>query len=272
MRIGLVSFLNAKPLGYGFFHKREHNIIQAPPAALAQLLLEGKLDTALISSVECLRNRERLSWCQTLGICTHRRAFSILYLCRRQQESKGQRRQEQETFPAPIERLYSDSGSRSSVALFQSLYYAKYRQLPQLVISEAEGLPQRIGAQDGGLLIGDAALHFRNSAESDSYQITDVGALWYQQEKLPFVFALWAYPRSKPVSDSLFHDSYQQGLENMDAIVQGSPFLETRHYLTEILHYPIGQQEQAALLRFEKYLKATPTTPAFPASPLSPRQ
>ncbi|HMY65661.1 MAG TPA: ABC transporter substrate-binding protein, partial [Leptospiraceae bacterium] len=57
MRIGLVKHSNARPLTFGIEKSGEHSLVYENPSVLKDLLLEGKLDTALISSVECIRNR-----------------------------------------------------------------------------------------------------------------------------------------------------------------------------------------------------------------------
>ncbi|HXJ74646.1 MAG TPA: MqnA/MqnD/SBP family protein, partial [Candidatus Dormibacteraeota bacterium] len=50
MRVGSVPYLNAVPLTRGL----EDQIVLAPPARLAELLRDGKLDAALVSVTEVL--------------------------------------------------------------------------------------------------------------------------------------------------------------------------------------------------------------------------
>ena len=59
LRVGIVNFLNSKPLAWGFL-KGHHADLFAPtyhpPAMVARLLGQGALDIGLIPSVEVLRD------------------------------------------------------------------------------------------------------------------------------------------------------------------------------------------------------------------------
>src|SRR2546426_338746 len=58
MRLGLVSYLNARPIGYGLVSGRQHSrfeVVRRLPSELADLLARGELDLALIPSVEYAR-------------------------------------------------------------------------------------------------------------------------------------------------------------------------------------------------------------------------
>ena len=63
LRVGIVNFLNSKPLAWGFL-KGHHADLFAPsyhvPALVARLLGQGNLDVGLIPSIEYLRGDYRL--------------------------------------------------------------------------------------------------------------------------------------------------------------------------------------------------------------------
>ena len=68
MKIGIVKHLNARPLTYGFEKSGSHELVFENPSVLKDLLLKGKLDTALISSVECIRNESVLAYSTACGV------------------------------------------------------------------------------------------------------------------------------------------------------------------------------------------------------------
>ncbi len=251
MRLGLVKHLNAHPLDYGFREDGVHDLIEDTPARLYAMLAEGELDAALISSVECLRNEHRFGYCDTVGVCCHGALRSILYF------EANEAGKEFNLASAP-EKIYADSGSRSSVALLQVLYHSSTGILPRLESREPEQIPAAVLAdrESGGLLIGDAALRFSESPDAPRFLMKDLGQWWKELESLPFVFALWAYPRERPVDHSLFEKSLEAGLKHLPQIAAESEFSFAEEYITDLLHYRLEKPEWQALRRFRERLQA----------------
>ena len=248
MRIGLVNFLNARPLDYGLRRNSQDQIVESFPSRLCELILSGDLDCALISSVECLRHQDKLDWCKKFAICSQKAVRSVLYIKKKEQARD-----------APIQKLWVDSASRSSVALWQCLYFQIHKTLPALRALPAAQIPERICKESGGILIGDAALEFSQSKEACSFALYDLGTWWSTQENLPFVFALWAYPRKRaPIEDRIFEESFAQGKANMDKIIEegrASNFADAASYLRENIHYELGDAEHRALECFRQHLE-----------------
>lgn len=243
MRIGCVKFLNARPLDTGFrkgqVFKTEHLIlVEDTPASLVELLKKGELDAALISSIECFRNEDFLGWNETVGVCAKDFVRSILYI----------RKKGDTTEPKT---LYLDRGSRSSHALLQILLHEQGIH-PEARIEDPKNIPSRIQKKVGGLLIGDAALDFIQKDIKEEFDIFDLAHMWRVSQNLPFVFALWAYPRKKPVEDHIFESSLDVGLASIDEIVAQFSFDQTREYLTKTLHYRLGNEEKLALRKFRE--------------------
>ena len=243
MRLGFVRSLNARPLDYGFSQKGTHEIIYEVPSVLSAMLREGRLDAALISSVECFRHEHILSYCNKVGVCSHSAVRSILYL--RPFGMKGH--------PGEI---LADRGSRTSAALLSSLIYKETNTMPDLIETDPEEIPVIMKKHQGGLIIGDPALDFEISPYYSKFQVTDLGRWWNESEHLPFVFALWAYPSLRPVSDELFIDSLSEGLKHIDSIAATSPYTKSYEYLTTNLHFQINEPERKALLVFRERLQA----------------
>ncbi len=257
MRIGLVRYLNARPLDHGFRTgapgtPASVECIEEIPSRLYAMLGAGELDAALISSVECLRNRERFSFCRSVGVCTRTEADSILYLQCKSSYKKGE--------PAPplrpVSGVLADVGSRTSVALLQVLYHARNGTLPEITSLSPGEIPDRLDKNHGGLLIGDGALAFldRPAEDRERFEVYDLARLWYESEGLPFIFALWAYPLSAPVEDSVFEASLQAGETSIDDIVAAASYPDARRYLTQILHYRVSEGDLRGLARFQERL------------------
>ena len=246
MRIGLVNFLNARPLDYALRRDTQNQIVESFPAKLCELILKGDLDCALISSVECLRHRDRLDWYKKLGICSRGPVRSVFYI-----KKKGEERD------SAIEKLWTDSASRTSLALWQCLYFPVHGNLVPVESLEASQIPKRIHKGSGGILIGDAALRFSQSEDAQDFALYDLGGWWFAQENLPFVFALWAYPSNKAsmMKDTIFEESFAQGEANMEKILASSDLKDAKSYLEENIYYRLGDSEHRALERFQKRLE-----------------
>lgn len=237
--------MNAQPLGFGFLQSGSHQIVQDLPSRLFEQLQAGTLDAALISSVECIRSRE-LGFCRAAGVCAAGAVRSILYF-ERKGESPGTH------LPS---RVLADSGSRTSQALLCVLFQKALGKKPPLVQVPAAEIPGQVQPGEGGLLIGDAALDFYERPDADEFVLRDLGQWWLDQEQLPMVYALWAYPAAKPVPDSVFTESLDEGLKNLDSIARNSGRAGAEDYLKRTLHYFLTEKDKQALSVFSERLGA----------------
>lgn len=274
-RLGLVQFLNARPLDQGFRERaaagEDIELSEDTPAELFRRLQAGELDAALISSVECLRNAERLGFCEAVGVAARWQVRSILYIRPLASEERGSPDDPAER-PAtlkddgpaargtPVECIYADSASRSSIALLECLYARERGALPQVETLPAAEIPRRCldearaGRSVGGLLIGDNALDFSQGEQRDRFAAHDLASWWREREELPFVFALWAYPRKRPLPDAFFLESLERGLAQLADIAGESSYPGAQEYLGELLHYRLDAADRAGLARFRERL------------------
>jgi chorismate dehydratase len=238
MKLGLLPFLNTQPLEYGFRTDPGRfgtTAVIDVPSRLAGALLEGKIDTALISSVEVLRHPE-LTFCKTMGVCADSAVRSILYI-----------RSAEDPADSVPDRIWMDEGSRTSQALLLLLLKKVYGASPERSSIPASDVPSHIGPGQAGMLIGDAALSFWDRSDLDRFRIRDLGQWWNELEGLPFVFAVWAYPKSNPVPDETFEWSLSMGLSHMEEIIQKAGRSDAREYLTKNLHYRMTERDLKAL-------------------------
>ena len=240
LRVGIVNFLNSKPLAWGFL-KGHHADLFAPtyhpPAMVARLLGQGALDIGLIPSVEVQRI-PGLKILPDLCVASTHEVKSVILV------SRGPLEQ--------VKRVALDQNSRTSVALLRILLqergihpeYLHERPDPERMLSEA----------DAALLIGDPAL----KVERDRYQVIDLAAEWNALTGLPFVFAVWAVRAGVDLPDLAFYfkSSLRYGLSSVDTLSReaaaelGLDSADVRSYLTENLHYFLRQEELAGLEEF----------------------
>ena len=143
MRIGAVNYLNSKPLVYGLPSLApEARITYDLPSRLADSLAAGRLDVALIPSVEFFRAPGHQIVSDACVACRGS-VLSVKVLFR--------------VPPPSVRRLALDEGSRTSAALTQILLAETCGVRPEL-----EPLPIGCGPEttdaDAVLLIGDRAI------------------------------------------------------------------------------------------------------------------
>lgn len=247
MRLGLVRYLNARPLDYAFQAEptlyANVNCFPDTPAELVKRLLANDLDAALISSVECFRNSNQLDWCKSVGVASDFEVQSLIYF-----------RKKSDSLDEPVSRLYLDNSSRTTIALLKLLYSRKFGKLPECVSLPPNQIAEAIDSNSAGLLIGDSALHTYHSP--NGFHFRDLVNWWNQETNLPFVAALWAYPKKKKdlFPDEFFNNALQIGLSRLDEILSKNG-QQYRHYLTKSLHYWLTEDDRQALKKFSTLLQ-----------------
>lgn len=240
-RVGIVDFLNSRPLAWGFLTGRMPPELEAsyhPPARVADLLAAGKLDVGLVPSIE-LQRIPGLRVLPGLGVCASHEVRSVLLVSRCE--------------PGEIRRLALDRNSRTSAALVRILLADVWRVRPETVTA-APDVEAMLAAADAALVIGDPALQVDRAA----YRVLDLAAGWRGLTGHPFVFAVWAVREGVEAADldELFHRSLALGLAEIDRIVAeaaaglGLPAAEIREYLTANLGFQPGADEMEGLDEF----------------------
>ena len=241
-KIGIVKSVNARPLTWGFENNGNYETISDTPARLAEMLLDSKLDAALISSVECVRH-DILEYYPGAGVCTRDKVKSILYFKNRT-----------ESLPHTV---YVDNGSRSSVALLKILFQLEHKRNIETIAAEPETIQKMIHAGKGHhMLFGDNALFA--SWDSRIYESIDLSGWWNKLTGMPFCYAFWAYRRDNPVDTAEFDWSLQKGLAEIDKIIarhQGFEPDMLRNYLSNDLHYRTNPDDLEGFQLFVRYCK-----------------
>ena len=254
MRVGAVSYLNAKPLYYrlGEFAP-DVRLIMDLPSRLADRLARGELDVALIPSVEYLRGAA--SGYEILP------GFAIA--------ARGPVRSVKLFGRVPfgeVRRLALDEGSRTSQALTRVWLDAAHGVRPRRIEPLPMGVPAQESTADAVLVIGDRAMKV---PEADFLNTVDLGAAWVALTGLPFVFALWV---ARPGVDlgglpAALARSRAEGLEHADEIADehgprlGLDRATCLDYLTRVLSYDLGEPELAGLRLFARKAAALGLAP-----------
>jgi chorismate dehydratase len=239
LRIGVVDFVNARPLVHGLDRERGVELIKGKPADLVVSLRKGDLDVALVSSVECFRAPE-LRIVPEIGICSEGPIKSVKLFLRKPLEQ--------------VEKVALDSGSRTAAALAR-IVFSEFLQKPTVAFSETPSTlePSKVAA-DAVLLIGDAALRARAGA----LEPLDLGWFWTDRTGMPFVYAVWACRKGKLADAAipLLMRARDRGLLERSKIAQDAadeldlPVAGLTQYLTRNLRYHLGEREIKGLERF----------------------
>ncbi len=240
MRLGVVSFLNSRPLAWGLSKgslRGRHQVEYCPPAAVAEGLRNGRFDAGLIPSIEA-RRIPGLTLVPGLCIAATEEVRSVLLV------SRGPL--------SEVRRVALDENSRTSAALVR-LLLAERGLSPEYVPARAD-LATMLELADAALVIGDPALF----ADRAGVQVLDLASEWHRLTGLPFVFAVWAARTDCDVA-ALAADleaSYHEGLEALPRIVaeaeadSGLPRDVLETYFTRNLSYRLGEPERAGLAEF----------------------
>jgi len=238
-RIGVVDYLNAQPLIEGLESDRNAKIIRDTPSRLSDMLQVGKLDVALVSSVECFRHPE-FRILPEVGVCSEGAVRSVkLY---------------SHNAPEKAQRIALDRSSRSASTLTKVVYLEFFQQTEvEFITAEPTTRPSEVDA-DAVLLIGDAALQ----ADPEDMTVTDLGALWTERTGLPFVYAVWACREGTNVERLLptLLKARDRGLPLRPRLAQDAakkmklPVAALTQYLTKNLRYELGEREIKGLERF----------------------
>jgi chorismate dehydratase len=254
IRVGAVSYLNAKPLCYRLMEFARGIALEVDlPSRLADRLGRGELDIALIPSVEYLRGAEAgYEILPGFAIAARGAVRSVKLFSRVPFER--------------IERLALDDGSRTSQVLARVWLDARFGVRPRRIESLPMGVPIEESTADAVLLIGDRAMKV---ADASFHAVVDLAEAWNELTGLPFVFALWVARSGVDLGDlpDALARSRSEGLRHADELARswgpglGLDATTCYDYLTRALSYDLGEPELAGLRRFARMAAALGLAP-----------
>lgn len=242
IRVGIVNYLNTKPLLFGLdrhpFAGRIE-LIGDYPSNLAGLLANDEIDIGLIP-VAAIPELPAYHIIGNYCIGTEGEIASVALFS--------------EVPMHDIKKVYLDYQSRSSVALLKYLMRESWGISPEIIETSDESYRKEIKGTSAGLVIGDRAFEQRKI----STFIYDLGSEWRSITGLPFVFATWI--SKKEIPEAFIHDFDEAnalGLQHIDEIVAKNPFglYDLRKYYTLHLSYRLDDKKRKSLSRFLTLIK-----------------
>ena len=244
LRLGDVPYLNTKPLTLSLEGREGVELRVHPPSRLSDMLREGSLDGALVSSF-ALFHHPGSRYVPGVGIASRGPVESIQLYCRRPADA--------------LQRVGLDAWSLAGANLARVLLKRRWGAEPEFVPIDPLNPPRGDKALDAFLLIGDNALR----EPPGEHYVLDLGEEWTAFTGLPFVYALWVFRpgAGDERAARLLQEAKAQGLARLEEILARArgthPFIppdQARRYLTESIRYDVGPEEEEGLRRYYEYL------------------
>jgi chorismate dehydratase len=243
LRVGSVSFLNAKPLIYGLDEVAGVELGLEVPSKLLDGMRRGRYDVALLPVIDYQR-MEGLRLLTSGGIGCDGPTLTVRIFS-----------------PVAIEQIKTlacDTDSHTSVALARVILAETYGVRPEFVplTSLREG---QAAADVAKLLIGDKVVAQEPPRSLMPHQL-DLGEAWKELMGLPFLFAAWMARDGIELGDlpRVLSLAKEAGLAHVDQIIAreaaplGWPQAVARRYLTEHLRFDVGAAQLEAVEEFHR--------------------
>jgi chorismate dehydratase len=236
IRVGAVSYLNTKPLIYGFeqgMMRDELQLVFDFPSNIAHKLLNNEIDIGLVP-VAVLPFMKEYYIVADHGIACDGAVASVCLFS-----------------DVPLDEIKTvllDYQSRTSVALLKILLKEHWNITPQLIAAE-KGFEQNINGTTAGLVIGDRA--FKQLSISAYHY--DLGLAWKEMTGLPFIFAAWvANKRLSPDFIASFSRATAEGMDHIEEIVVQNTFdaYSLHQYYTRNIIYMLDENKLTGLKLF----------------------
>jgi chorismate dehydratase len=240
IKVGAVSYLNTKPLIYGFKHGYKIDgieIIEEYPAKVASMLLNDEIDVGLVPVAIIPKLKEHhiiTDYCigaegPVASVCI----FSDVPIDK-------------------VEKVLLDYQSRTSVALAKVLL-KHYWKIEPAFEDAKEDFREHIKGTTAGVVIGDRAFEQRKQ----STYIYDLAEAWIDMTGLPFVFAAWIANKKLP-EDFIkqFNCGNKIGLGDIDKVIAENPYdkYSLQTYYTQNISYELTYKKREGLKRFLELL------------------
>ena len=234
--MGAVSYLNTKPLIYGFekgIMENEIDLIIDYPAKIAEALLNDEIDIGLVP-VAILPEMKNYFIIGDHCIGSEGEVASVCLFSEVPMEQ--------------IETVLLDYQSRTSVKLAQVLMKEFWKINPVIKMADAD-FRSLITGTTAAVVIGDRALEQRKIS---AYHY-DLAQVWRQHTGLPFVFAAWI--SNKPLDAAFinrFNDANDFSLQHIDEIVATNsyPVFDLKKYYVDYISYNLTASKKAGLKLF----------------------
>lgn len=247
--IGKIPYLNSVPF-YEHFEQRQFKVLPIAPRRMGQLAVKGQIDAGLFSLMDYFSMEQDL---QLMNYCiaTRDQVKSVMLFSKEGWQGLHGKK------------VGIIDDTATSVRLLQVLLEKKYGVKAQFV--RLHSSVNDYAPYDAVLLIGDEALKANKSGLPGFDLVFDLAKEWYDWQKMPFVFAVWAHKRSLGAETTaelqeIIQQSLERGEHHLDTIgtVHGAAITLTPEETTEYLqgfNYRLGERERAAMNIFKKLVE-----------------
>jgi len=242
--IGKIPFLNSVPF-YNRLEKQDFKILPVAPRRMGVLSKQGQLDAGLFSLMDYFEQDEQLElmgWC----IATRDQVKSVMLFSKEGWAGLNGKK------------IGITDDTATSVKLLKVILEKKYNVRAELLRLHS-GIND-YSQFDAILLIGDEALKHNKIGFNGFELVFDLAKEWYDWQKLPFVFAVWACKKSfndgrKNELQKIILRSLEESESSLDTVGDwhgrkiGLTQKETKEYL-EGFNYNLGERELEAMKVF----------------------
>ena len=238
--LGVVSYLNARPLYDCLTDRHDLTLKAAVPADLAEMLLSGLCDVALLPIVDYWRHRTELQPVSDACIAGDGETMTVRVFSKRPADK--------------VRRLHVDGDSHTSIILAQIVWQELYASRLELVPWKPDNLDS-LDEGDALLLIGDKVV--TQPPAGFGFEV-DLGSAWKYMTGLPCVFAGWYGAADADFSElaPILSAARDRGRSEAERIARryaaqhGWPEDTAVRYLTRTLKFEITDAMRTAMDRF----------------------
>lgn len=234
IKVGAVSYLNTKPLIYGFTELNDKiDLITDYPSRIAAMLLNDEIDVGLVPVAVILRLKE---------------AHIITDHCIGSEGKVGSVCLFSDVPLEQIDNVLMDYQSRTSVQLAK-LLLRDYWKINPSVEDAREDFREHIKGTTAGLVIGDRAFEQRQVSK----YIYDLGEAWKQYTGLPFVFAAWIANKQLPEGFiQEFTTATAYGVQHLDKVIAENPYdkYDLYAYYTKNISFELTPEKRKGMELF----------------------
>ncbi len=249
IKLGSVSFLNAKPLTFALENnliENDFEIVATPPSLLSEMALRKEIDLGLIPVAELLQ-RKNYSLVPNISISSYGEVDSVILLLNKDMRD--------------IKTVAVDRRSQSSTALLRIVLELFYElSSPKYLARDVtKGF---LDGVDGGMIIGNEGLKKRYDSPC-GYKVIDLGQAWTSNTGLPFVYAAFAVNEGVELGKNLkaLQEAKEYGIDRIREIAKlesvkiGMDEETCFNYLNDRIRYDLGEKEKQGMITYSKYLE-----------------
>ncbi len=240
IRVGIVNYLNTKPLLYGIERAPVHDLMELTPdypSKIAAMLLEGTIDAGLVPVAIIPRLPEAHIITDYCIGCDG----PVASVCLLSQVPLHR-----------IEKVLLDYQSRTSAILVKILL-EKFWKFKVEFADTQNDFRNQINGTTAGLVIGDRCLEYRSKVDF----VYDLGEAWKDFTGLPFVFAAWISNKKLPAEFvSAFNEANQRGVEAIEKVAAENIIsgIDSMTYFRKNISYIMDEGKRKGLKKFLDYM------------------